>query len=347
MTSCRACRSCNTGPPDGPRLHPLWSPALLPILSEAESADALRSAAAVHRAHGRLTEAVDLSADAADWDEVLVILREAQMLVASSVPADELGRWSRLLPSSLRQEPEILLAAGFACQDHAPLEAIAIFESAAAKFRSKGDIDGEMAAMGQNGLVRWWIKDFPGLFALHDRVRELAADGSARAEAILAIAMAGLGHLNGDSAQTLATLVDIDEDAAARWLPVVHWNRSVADRRSGDLWQARAELDGARDLEVGRFAGELATAELHIDWLEGNVDHVLANLPDLRARQDHARGDFLVRETLLELACKSAWVGGLELARSCLAVADDLVAGIDAPLSRTLRVIAAGRDRGG
>ena len=198
-------------------------------------------------ARGRLTVAVDLLAEAGNWDGVLAILRDAQMMFVAPVAADELSRWSQLLPARLRQEPETLLAAGFACQEQAPLEALAIFESAATKFRAKGDIDGEMAAMGQNGLVRWWIKDFPGLFALHQRVRELAAAGSATAEVLVAVAMAGLGHLTGDSAQTLAALADVDEEAAARWLPVIHWNRSVAHRRLGDLWQARAELDATRD----------------------------------------------------------------------------------------------------
>ncbi len=323
-------------------LHPLWGPPLRRLVTDEEARDTLRDVAMIHRTRGRFTLAVNLLTEAEDWVGIVAVMREVEVEYATPpVVAGELGRWCHLLPPVWRRVPEALLATGLAREARAPLEAVEFFESAADGFRGNGDVDGELAAIARDGLVRWWIRDLRGLFVLLGRAGELAAGGSASARVLTSIGEASIAHLRGDSAKTLAALAGVNDALAGGWLPYIHWHRSVAHRRTGDLRKARAELDATTTIPTGRFASDIVSAGLHIDWLQGRVHDVCDGLGDLRAHYISTGDDFLRRETILELACKSAWVGDLDDASRCLAAAVDLVADMSGPLATILTVIAA------
>jgi len=320
-------------------LHPLWRPALRVLLTPAEAAAARRTAAGVHRERSRLSEAVDLLVENEAWEEALAVFRDAEMHLRASVPSIELGRWRRLLPPEWRKEPEALLAAGLERQPQAPLEAVTLFEEARTGFRNRGDVEGEVAAIAQEGLVRWWANDLVGLLELVERIDVLAQLGSGPAAMLAAIGRAGVAHLGGDSDGVFTALTGLDGEPPANWPAVVHWLRSVAHRRNGDLAAARRELDTAAELPAGQFEPSLHNAALHIIWLEGQVESSCASLAEHRARRQEAGDHFLAREATLELALRTAWLGDAEGARELLR--EVTIVGTDVPSVLQAMLLAA------
>ena len=178
-------------------LHPLWGPPLSRILSEAEANRVRRAAAAVHRAAGREEAAVELLVEASAWPEVLEVMRD-EALKTSPMPG--LARWYRDLPAGHRHAAPARFAAAMDARNRSPLASLPLFEAAAESFRADGDVDGEVAAILQEGIVRWWANDIVGIFGRLDRVQELAALGSRAAAGVDALAQAALSHIVGDSA---------------------------------------------------------------------------------------------------------------------------------------------------
>lgn len=226
-------------------LHPLWRPALRAILSEQETTHVQQRAAAVHLERGRHSMAIDVLADAGDWDGVLAVVRAAALEPGALLPSSEFGRWVRLLPREWRGRPEAELAAGIDRRARSPLDALPSFEAAACGFRARGDVDGEVAAIGHDGAVRWTANDFGGVLALYQRVQELAVAEVRSAQELAAVGQAAMAHIGADSAGVLDALRGVGDSMTTGWLPVVHWFRSVAHRRMGHLQRAYDELDAA------------------------------------------------------------------------------------------------------
>jgi LuxR family transcriptional regulator, maltose regulon positive regulatory protein len=320
--------------------HPLWGPALRPLLTGDEEARVRQAVAAVHRRRGRLGLAVDLLVENEDWDEVLAVVREAAMDPLGAVAPFQLRRWARLTPPRWHEEPEALLAAALECQTRAPLDALAQFRSAAERFRSKGDVDGELTAIAHEGRVRWWSNDVVELLALYERVEVLAAEGWPQARQLGAVGLASIAHLGGDSAQVLQVLAGAADSMPGGWHGVVCWLRSAAHRRNGDLVRAREELAPMLEPPRARFAENADSAMLHISWLEGEVDRVRVGWPQLRLAVERQGDRYVLRETILELACKTAMLGELQTAEELLATAEPLLRDMPGPLARLLRTIA-------
>jgi LuxR family transcriptional regulator, maltose regulon positive regulatory protein len=327
------------------RLHKLWTPALRPGLTDEEVTEARRQAAGVHRRRGRYAAAIDLLVEAEDWDGVLATVRETEQTRESlgmPVSPAERGRWCRSLPPHLRSAPEAQLAEGLALRSTAPTEAVVVLAAAAKGFREVGDHELEVVAIGEEGLVRWWMVDFAALLALVARLEELAADGSSSAEVLLAVGHASMAHLGADSDAVLSRLEGIDEDVAPAWVPTVHWLRSVAHRRDGRLPAAYEEIDAVLDRTGEREAVQLSLARLRIDWLAGEVDHVCRRLPEIVARYRDEEDWYLARDAVLELAAKLAWMGESAPTRELVASAETMVPDLPSPLADVLRAIAAG-----
>ena len=216
-------------------LHALWRPALRRLVTDADANDAAVRAAAVHGRHGRFGMAFDLLAEAEAWDDALAVIGDAATspTLDLDVATAEFGRWCRCLPASRQHAPEALLASGLERQTRAPLESMAALEAAAAGFRDRGDVDGELSAIAADGLVRWWANDLAGLLELYQRVEVLAETGSPSVRVLGAVGLAAIAHLGGDPAGVLAALAGVGDQVLVRWLPTVHWLRSVAHRRSG------------------------------------------------------------------------------------------------------------------
>jgi DNA-binding SARP family transcriptional activator len=293
----------------------------------------------VHQRAGRFDDAVELLAEAEDWDGLLKLLRDAEVDAAMTVKSAEFGRWYGKLPLQWRGAPAGLLAAGLETQARAPVEAMAAFASAAEGFRAQDDVEAELAAIGQEGLVRWWTNDAAGLLALYPRIEALGAAGSARARALGALGSAALSHLAGDSAGVFDALRGVDDAIAANWLPTVHWFRSVAHRRDGNLQRAHDELAVAEPLGDPWDRSQLQVAQLRIDWLVGLVDAARARLAQLRDQYEQQGDRFVARELSLELAAKDAWFGEVDSARGLLATGESLLPDTASPLAHTLRLI--------
>jgi LuxR family transcriptional regulator, maltose regulon positive regulatory protein len=337
------------------RLHRLWAPALRPTLTDEEVTEARRRAAGVHARRGRHSAAVSLLVEAEDWDAVLATIRETELtpeLMGGQVLGGELlgglgvaaerRRWCRMLPGHLRSAPEVQLAEGLARRERAPTEALVLLAAAAEGFREAGLHELEVAAIGEEGLVRWWMVDLAGLLTLVARLEELAADGSRSAAVLLAVGHAAMAHLGADSDAVLSHLQGIEEEVAPVWVPTVRWLRSVAHRRDGRLAAAYEELDAALGPAGDWETVQLSLARLRIDWLVGEVDHVCRRLPEV---VDHYRDHldrYPARDATLELAAKVAWMGDAALARELVAGAEALVPDLPSPLADILRAIAVG-----
>ena len=311
-------------------LHPLWGPALRGLLDPTKASDARRRAAGVHRRHRRFDTAVDLLVEAEAWGDILAVIREAERTARTASldgwepdsPAT-FGRWFRLLPTAVRDEPEAFLAAGFEAAALEPTLAPALFDAAAAGFRARGDLDDEMTALSHGVLVRWWADDFEGMTELYGRVLELAEQGFERAQALAAFGVAGLAHLGGDSATVLSTLGGMEHRVDRGWVNSVYWLQSVAYRRDGDLTRSLERLDRG-DATLRAPDPQLDIARQRVMWLEGSVEPVMAKLTEHFADYLAAGHKFLAREAALEVAAKLAVVGRLDQARATLSEAPQL-----------------------
>jgi LuxR family transcriptional regulator, maltose regulon positive regulatory protein len=321
-------------------LHPLWEPALRRLVPDVDASEARRAAAGAHRRRRRFGAAVDLLVEAEAWDEALAVLRDAELEPNPPVPAAELGRWLRLLPRNARAEPEGHFAAALEVQARAPLGSLALFESAGEGFRARGDIDGELAVIAAEGLVRWWINDLARLGELSARVGVLAAEGSATAHVLGKVASAAIAHLAGDSQGALEALDGVGDEVAGGWAPTVRWLRSVAYRRDGELARAHDELVAASALPVGRYGLQLEIGRLRIDWLQGRVDDVRGRLPAIAARYQEEGDRHLARETILELASKTAWLGETGPTRDLLGAAQTDTGDLSSPIQHFFRLLA-------
>jgi LuxR family maltose regulon positive regulatory protein len=320
-------------------LHPLWKPALRRVLSEAEADDARRVAADVHRRAGRFSAAIDLFAESDAWDEVLGVIRQAAIAPELLIDSPAFGRWYRMLAPAQRDQPAARFAIGIDVASRRPLDALPLFDAAARGFRSAGDVEGEVAAIQHEGLVRWWANDLDGLFRLYGRVVELAASGSTSAAMVAAIGDAAMAHVAGDSDGTLRALADIDGSATGAWSPTISWFRHVAYRRRGDLVGAALELEVASATATAETRPQADVARLRLDWLAGRVDHVRDHLPAIEQYYRTVGNLYLRTEVAVELASKLAWLGDLDAARDLLGSTDGLLPGTPGTLAQVLRMI--------
>jgi DNA-binding SARP family transcriptional activator len=319
-------------------LHALWGPPLRRLLTDEEADDARRRAAAAHLHAGRITAAADLLAESESWDELLAVIRDAVIAGAlTDHPATDYGRWYRALPASRRLDPEALLAFAVNSRMVDTEAALPALVDAVRGFRVAGDVDGEVAAIHEEGLLRWWSGDLAGLLELHVRVTELAAGGSRGAQVLASIGKAAMAHLTGDSAAVHDALEGCSDEVATHWRPIVAWFRSVAFRRDGDLDRSLQDLDRvARDVVDPDPQHDVARSR--VAWLRGDVDAVVATLTDVCDRYATS-ARYLLAESTLELAARRAWLGDVAGARSAL---DSVPADLAAlnPLTRTLELIA-------
>jgi DNA-binding SARP family transcriptional activator len=295
-------------------LHPLWGPPLRQVVTEEEADDARRRAAAAHRAAHRLEAAADLLIEAQDWPGVVAVVHDA---IVSGSNFGALIAWGRALPPDDRDSAEALFVEAIDIRSRVPAKSLQMFTDAAAAFRAAGDVDGELAAMQNEALARWWANDFTGLFPLFGRLSELASDGSRRAEALDAVGRAAVANVIGDSAQVFAHLERAADQIPPEWQHAVTWLLSVSHRRNGDLAKAYEALAPYADKPI-TVETQAGIARLRTDWLRGDVDHVRRMLPEACACYD-GKDRYLFVESSLELASKLAWLGDIDEARAILA----------------------------
>jgi DNA-binding SARP family transcriptional activator len=323
-------------------LHPLWGPSLRPLVT-AEQVDRARlQAAEVHSRATRFDQAIQLQLDAEAWDDALGTMRQVAIGPALWAAPDQFERWWRALPPAQRVRPEAMLAAGLQQRAHDPTASIASFAAAATEFAARGDVDGEVAAIAHEGIVRWWANDIDGILGLLARLHVLADVGSTSASAIAVIGAAAIAQVVGDADGVLAALDGVEARIHSRWLPVVGWLRSVARRQLGDLRGAREELAAvADDSDETLDRNQFDLANWRIDWLAGNVEHVCTQMAGLVDRYRASGDRFLYMQTASELAAHEAWLGRSAVAAELLDATADDARRMPGTLIGVLRAVAA------
>jgi hypothetical protein len=208
---------------------------------------------------------------------------------------------------------------------------------------SASTFEGELAAILQDGAVRWAANDMTGMLGLYERVLELADQGSRGAFELAAIGRGAVAHMAADSTTVLAVLDGVGSAVTPEWLPTIHWFRSVAHRRNGDLQRADDELTVA-ELLVGTdpdMVQQLRLARLRTNWLAGRVDEVRAELPAIHEHFAATGNRFLATEAAIELAAKAAIVGELDTGRELLAAVEPMLPDMPGQLARILHGIAS------
>ena len=321
--------------------HPLWRPAFRRVMEPTLLRSDQCTVARVYAGRGRFDRAVELFAEAGAWDELLDVIRVAEVQPQPAFPAAEIVRWCQLLPDRYSSSPEYLLGDAMRRVAASPAESVPAFRAARAAFASRGDVEGELVAIGHEGFVLWWAQDIAGLFQLFERIALHAEAGSPAAKTLNGICLAGIGHISGDSAAVLENLAEFERHPIPHWRAPVQWLRSVAHRRDGNLDLARLALEA----DLPGLYGEDPQREiaiLRIDWLEGEVDHVRSVYPQLCDRYEAAGERVLARDVLLELAAKTAFFGEIEATRELLRRGAAMsVSGEPASLHDVLRTIAA------
>jgi LuxR family transcriptional regulator, maltose regulon positive regulatory protein len=321
-------------------LHALWGPALRRRLDDGEATRARRVAAAIQRGRGHYQAAIDLLAEAEAWDEILAMVRDAEVHMIAPTSAADLMRWCDTLPNERRHEPEVLLASALGRRTYEALESVPMLVAARAAFAARGDVDGEAAALAHEGLIRWWSHDIANLATIIERIELLAEQGSAASRSLMAIGAAAVAHLAGDSDAVRSHLDDVDDHLPGAWQATVQWLRSVAHRRDGDLVAARRALEAAPAAAIEGSMLELESAALRTEWLGGAVDETCAGWHAHCEQYAEIRDSYTRREVQLELARSDAWLGRPEAARNLLAEAQ-AVTQMESPLSRILASMAA------
>jgi DNA-binding SARP family transcriptional activator len=319
-------------------LHPLWHPVLRRLLPEDEADECRCRAAIVHRDADRHDLAINLFVQARAWDEVLLTIRHAELSPGMRGDGARFGRWYRLLPPAYRGGPVAQFASAIELSARAPLAASSLLVEAAAGFRADSDVDGEVAAIFHDGLLRWWANDIAGLATLYERITVLAAGGSHAAATLARIATAAIAHINADSQGVLQALSDVDEGLLdPGWRATANWLRSVAHRRAGDLDLAEVMVDA--EWVPSGDKGVAALARLRIAWLRGDVDDALEQLVAAEQKARSAGHHYMEVEVGLELAAHLAWLGRPEHAQQLLDETAKLMPDMPGALVQIMRLI--------
>lgn len=322
-------------------LHPLWQPVLRPVLTTAEVDDVRRAAASIHCVHRRFDDAIRLLAESRLWDDVIAAIRTATLDPSERMSGRAFGRWAALVPNAFVDHPAVRFALALDAAARLPAGAADQLAATAERFRSTGDLEGELAALNEYGFELWWANDVIALIGVIGRVGELAAAGCEGAELLVRIGQAGVAHIGGDSAGVLAALEGIEEHEIGVWASGVAWLRHVAHRRLGDLVMAELALEVGERYGTGAADPQLRLARARTDWLRGHVDRVPA---DMRSVLDHYRqfdNRYLHAEVSLELAAKLAWLGDANGATAVLDQVRSSIGELPGSLARVLWLVGS------
>lgn len=292
------------------RIHPLWDGVLSRAIERPQRTRARVRAAEVLCRRAQYVDAMRLAAGEADWPAMRSVIRSACASEQVPVAPEVLGAWLDALPETWRAEPEGRLLAAMVSLDRTPLDADALFESAARAFRTRGDREGELAALVQWNVLAFRQLDEAGVARQTARFRELAEHGSHRAESHVSLGDAMSAFVEGDWRRMLVSLEPICQGAR----PGEQAAMTVGFRAQALLglgMVAEADLVSHHALELAgprshRFASRTRVLTLvlagrwdeaieimrglltarDVSWLEGvAIDHALA------AQLECRRGD--------------------------------------------------------
>jgi DNA-binding SARP family transcriptional activator len=299
--------------------HALWCQAPGVALEPAE-AGTVRGRAVDHLAEReRYDDAFGLIREADLWDEAPGVLRRACLAPQRRTTA-ELDLWLASCPEPVRASVGGRLATALLASFATPREAIEPLRDTVLFCRDQGDLDAELVAIAALTRLAWWNQDFrPFGGTLRGRVFELEATGHPRAKSLAAFGRAIVADLMGDDRRALAELDSIERGILDPGLEATaDWLRGVVLLDMGDAEGALAITERLRSSPVPVMRPVTDTLTLRARWSLGQVEPVLAELPERLAA---IRATGVATERFLNLAISSvmlSYTGDVEGARRCL-----------------------------
>jgi LuxR family transcriptional regulator, maltose regulon positive regulatory protein len=263
-------------------IHSLWQPLLAREVSEAAVADARRRAGIALAADGDVAAAVRLLTKAAAWEDVTNVVVDALGAALPPVPGDIVTAWLGRLPDSRKDAPLGRLLDAVSTVQTDPGRAAQRLDEAAASFRGRGDLQGELACISQLAQLAWWSEQPERMAAIAARVFEMEAAGHAHAVPLACLARALIADLANNSTAALAELDRIAPGSLNHnWQSLVDWLRSTSLNHLGRPAEALDAAEGACAFAGPLHAPLVETARLQALWYLGRVDDVVDEFPEL------------------------------------------------------------------
>jgi DNA-binding SARP family transcriptional activator len=298
--------------------HGLWGSAPGLTLDANERVDVRRRAIENLNRRRRFDEAFALVQDSKLWDAAPDVLRSACLATDRLVPT-RLGRWLAASPDSVRMSLAGRLASGLHRIHTTPGTAREPLEEARARARDDGDIDAEMAAIAQLGLLAWWEQDLTALASLAGRTLELEPSGHPVARALAYIARGLMADMAGDDQGVLAEMSNIDSSVLATgWDIHAGWMRGVVHLDLGEIETATELVDRLTPVVEPAMRHEVDFLRLRTWWRLGRVDEVVEELPRVVAAEERAGYLWGVHTSYILASVMFAYVGDVLTSRRYL-----------------------------
>jgi DNA-binding SARP family transcriptional activator len=258
-------------------LHSLWGAIVRDVLTPAEVAGARRTAGRVLARRRRYHDAMDLLTDAHAWNDVRAVVVEVCEVGTPLVPPDVLEAWLGRLPQEVQDSPEGLLLAAMVAEPASPEAAERLLERAFAAAPHAADVG--FACLNALVEVAFRRSDRRQMQQFIERLTELAAHGSERAQGWIALFSALLARSAAEVRAELATpgLVSV-----APLSPVQEWLRAhLLLLKLGDPVAAEAVARRAMAHAVPNLAVLFCCQVVESLRLRGRLDEAEQLLPNL------------------------------------------------------------------
>jgi DNA-binding SARP family transcriptional activator len=166
------------------------------------------------RARGDVDRALRLFVAAGARDEILALLRDTFVQLGAPEDPSLAAAWAAMVPDSLATEPEVLLLRTVAESVDSPERGYAAGEVAVAAFASRGDVEGEVAALARLGAIAYSLVNLELIAPYVERVGELARTGHPWAVAFDAVCRGVMAGVLGRWREAEAILRPVAADPA-------------------------------------------------------------------------------------------------------------------------------------
>jgi DNA-binding SARP family transcriptional activator len=318
--------------------HGLWRTAPGIALTPTERAEIRRRAAGNLSHRGRFDEAFRLVQEAGLWDVAPTVLRAA-CLSSDRLVSSQLGRWLSASSEAVRSSPAGRLATGLHAAFTRPEEATEPLQLAAQLCRDERDVDGELTAIAQMGMLAWWRVDLAEVAELMTRVVELEATGNPRAVGVATIARAVVADLAGNDAAVLGELSSLDPEVVdPAWSILAGFLQGLVHLDLGEPEPACAVVDDLLPTADPAMRYILDALRLRAWWSLGRVDDVLAGIPPVMAAAKRSGNAYNLYLGGILASIAYSHAGDVGAAQGCL---DDAMAVAPPPSAGRLSVHSA------
>jgi DNA-binding SARP family transcriptional activator len=326
----------------GLRPHPVWEELLVGRIDAELTASSRRALAEAFAARGQHGDAFELLAGTGSWDRALGVLLDACDDLDHPAWPDEMERWARLLPESLKDRPEVAYLRGVIALagDAWSGVARAAFAEAVDEFRARDDTYHEILSHVRLSQLGWIRGDRAAVAAVQERGEELVAQGWPL-DALLHLGLATMADIDGRPDEVIEAASRVEGlDPRYRHFPLLL--RVFAHLAAGDPEPAAEDARGlaaAMPSKAPTAEGfEASCLPAVAAWAMGDLDAALAHsLHDPGPRHSLAQR----APTLATGAVFAAHLGDVATARTAVSAIDGLVVDIgDRDLLAGYRAVA-------